>query len=143
MTHIQRLREIAKFVAGLVAGDLVAGLWFIAAGAPQQNFLGFAISMQEAWLWVGLDVLILAALIHYAWNPKLLEPHASSKSIFFALGIITGAVAIVHFLRLVFGWSVVIAGWPAPMWASWIGVFVAAYLSYTSFHFVAKHGKKV
>jgi len=142
MTHTQRLREIAKFAAGLVTGDLLAGLWFLVAGSLPQTFFGILITTQTAWLWIGFDVFILLVLFHYAWGPELLEPHASSRSLFFVVGVIMGIVAIVHFLRLVFGWAVVIGGWPAPMWVSWVGVIVAAYISYASFHFAAKHGKK-
>ncbi len=143
MTHTQRLREIAKFASGLVTGDLLMGLWFIGSGLLPQTIFGIWVTQQTAWLWIGLDAFALLVLIHYAWNPKLLELHASSKSLFLIVGIITGAVAVIHFLRLVFGWAVNIGGWFLPMWASWIGIFLAAFISYASFHFAAKHGKKV
>ncbi len=143
MSHTERLREIAKFVAGLVAGDLIFGFWLLAAGSLPQNVLGYWITVPEAWLWMGIDLFVILVLVHYAWNPKLLEPRATSKALFFVVGIIFGAVAIVHFLRLVFGWPVVIDGWVAPLWISWIGVIVAGYISYASFHFAAKHGRRV
>ena len=142
MTHTQRLREIAKFAAGLVAGDLLFGFWLLTAGSLPQTIFGIWITVPTAWLWVGFDLFVLLVLFHYAWNPKLLEPHASSRSLLFVVGIIMGVVAIIHFLRLVFAWPVVIGGWPAPMWISWIGVVVAAYISYASFHFAAKREKK-
>lgn len=143
MTHTQRMREIAKFAAGLVTADLLFGFWLLAARSLPQTILGIWITSRVAWFWVGFDLFIMLVLVHYAWNPKLLKPHASSWSLFFLVGVITGAVSIAHFLRLVFGWSVVIGGWPAPMWASWVGVIVAAYISYASFYFAAKHGEKV
>jgi hypothetical protein len=143
MNHTQRLREVAKFVVGLVTGDLIFGLWLLAGGLLPQTVLGFWVTVPEAWLWVGIDLFVLLVLLHYAWSPKLLEPHATSKTLFFVIGVIFGVVAIAHFLRLVFGWSVAVNGWVAPMWISWIGVLVAAYISYASFHFAAKHGRRV
>lgn len=141
--HTRFLREAAKFVAGVVAADLLVGLWLLAAGTLPETVFGLWITVQSAWLWTGFDALVLLILIHYAWTPDILEPHASSRALFFVVGIIMGIVAIVHFLRLVFGWPVMIDGWLAPMWVSWVGVVIAAYLSYTSFHFVAKQRRKI
>ena len=143
MTHAQRLQEIGKFTAGLVAADLLTGLLFLGAGALPQSILGVWITPQAAWFWVAFDVFVLLVLVHYSWNPKLLEPGASSKSLFFVIGVIMGAVAVVHFWRLVFGWSIVVDGWSVPLWISDVGVIVAGYISYASFHFAAKRGKKV
>ena len=42
-------------------------------------------------------------------------------------------VAVVHVLRLVYGWGAVIGGWTVPMWISWVGLVVAAFLSYHGF----------
>ncbi len=39
-------------------------------------------------------------------------------------------VALLHLLRLVMGWSVVVDSWTVPMWVSWVGLVVAAGLSY-------------
>jgi uncharacterized membrane protein len=44
--------------------------------------------------------------------------------------IIFALVALLHLLRLVLGWSIVIEGWAVPMWLSWIGLLVAGALSY-------------
>jgi hypothetical protein len=44
--------------------------------------------------------------------------------------IIFALVALLHLLRLVLGWSIVIEGWTVPMWLSWIGLVVAGGLSY-------------
>jgi hypothetical protein len=45
-------------------------------------------------------------------------------------GIIFAVVALLQALRLYMAWPVVIAGWSAPMWVSWIAVVVAGGLSY-------------
>ncbi len=39
-------------------------------------------------------------------------------------------VALLHLLRLVMGWSVVIDSWTVPMWVSWVGLVVAGGMSY-------------
>ena len=38
-------------------------------------------------------------------------------------------VALLHLLRIYMAWPVVIGGWAAPMWLSWIALVVAAGLS--------------
>ena len=45
-------------------------------------------------------------------------------------GAIFALVALLQALRLYMGWSVVIGGWTAPMWISWIAIVVAGGLSY-------------
>ena len=35
-------------------------------------------------------------------------------------------VALIHLLRLVFHWDLVIAGWQAPFWPSWLVLAVLA-----------------
>ena len=53
-------------------------------------------------------------------------------------GTIFGLVAILHVLRLLLGWEVVIGGYTFPVWPSGIGPFVAAYLSYEGFRLSRK-----
>ena len=45
-------------------------------------------------------------------------------------GIVFALVALVQALRLYMAWPVLIGGWSAPMWISWIALVVAASLSY-------------
>ena len=45
-------------------------------------------------------------------------------------GVIFAAVALLHALRILMGWPVVIGGWTVPMWVSGIGLIVAGGLSY-------------
>jgi uncharacterized membrane protein YhaH (DUF805 family) len=42
-------------------------------------------------------------------------------------------VAIVHLLRIIFGWQVEIGGLSIPFWVSWLGVLVAGALAYFGF----------
>jgi hypothetical protein len=45
-------------------------------------------------------------------------------------GAIFALVALLQALRIYMGWPVVIGGWSAPMWISWIAILVAGGLSY-------------
>lgn len=51
------------------------------------------------------------------------------KNIHLIAATIFGIVAIVHAIRLAYGWPLVIADWSAPMWLSWLAVFLAGSLS--------------
>ena len=44
-------------------------------------------------------------------------------------GIIFSFVALMHLLRIVYNWDVIIAGQAIPMYASTIGLLVAAFLA--------------
>jgi len=45
-------------------------------------------------------------------------------------GIIFIVIALLHLLRIVYGWKVVIGPWTAPEWISWVALVVAGYLGY-------------
>ena len=44
--------------------------------------------------------------------------------------VVFAIVTAVHLLRIVFDWSVVIAGWSVPLWVSWAGMVFAASLGF-------------
>ena len=50
-----------------------------------------------------------------------------------AAGSIFLLVALLHALRLLFGWPAIISSWPVPMWVSWVGVVLAGFLAYSAF----------
>lgn len=55
--------------------------------------------------------------------------------------VVTGIfslVALTHVLRLVYGWSAVIAGWEVPTWLSVVAVGMAGYLAYQGYAFSQK-----
>jgi hypothetical protein len=53
-----------------------------------------------------------------------------NKKTFCAMtGVIFAVVALVHLLRLYFGWPVLIGDWSVPMWLSWFGLIVTGALS--------------
>jgi len=45
-------------------------------------------------------------------------------------GAIFALIALVHLVRIYFGWSIVIDNWSIPIWISWIGFVVAGGLAY-------------
>jgi len=48
------------------------------------------------------------------------------------MGLVFSLVAILHFVRLVFAWEILIEGWVLPVWLS--GIFViAGFLAYEAF----------
>ena len=42
-------------------------------------------------------------------------------------------IALLHLLRIVFGWSAEIGGVAIPMWASWLALVVTGALAYVGF----------
>lgn len=48
-------------------------------------------------------------------------------------GVIFSVVAILHVLRLVLNWEVVLGGWQAPIWASFLGAILGGFLAYSAF----------
>ena len=47
--------------------------------------------------------------------------------------IVFSLIALLHALRLIYGWNAVIAGWGVPMWVSGLAVVLAGYLAYSVF----------
>ena len=45
-------------------------------------------------------------------------------------GIIFIVIALLHLLRIIYHWRVVIGLWSAPDWISWVALVVAGYLGY-------------
>lgn len=43
------------------------------------------------------------------------------------------AIAVLHGLRIFYGWPAVIGGWVVPMWLSWVALVIAGYLAYQGF----------
>jgi len=42
-------------------------------------------------------------------------------------------MALLHTLRLVYGWNVTIGGWTIPVWVSAVGFLIAGYLALQGF----------
>ena len=48
-------------------------------------------------------------------------------------GWIFTLIALLHALRLISGWKATIGDWTIPLWVSWLGLIIAAYLAYQGF----------
>ncbi len=42
-------------------------------------------------------------------------------------------IALLHAVRIFYGWEAVIGGLVAPKWVSWIALAISAYLAYAGF----------
>lgn len=62
----------------------------------------------------------------------------SQKTFFHTTGAIFSIVFLLQLLRLILGWTVVIAGWAVPVWFSFIALALAGYLAYNAFLFAQK-----
>ena len=47
--------------------------------------------------------------------------------------VVFSLIALLHALRLVYGWDAVIGGWAVPMWLSGAAVVLSGYLAYSAF----------
>ena len=135
-TH-QTAHEIAKLGAGLILGDLIGLLWLYGYKILPINFLGLNFTSEMAVLAIIFDLFLFALLVHYAWNIKLPSPSIHQKAFFYFIGIMLSIVAVLHLTRLVFNLELVVGNWAAPLWLSWIGTIVTAYLAMASFKFAS------
>ena len=57
----------------------------------------------------------------------------TQKTFTLTAGVIFALVAVLHLLRLMFGWQAVIGGWDVPTWVSCLALVLSGYLAYSSF----------
>jgi len=57
----------------------------------------------------------------------------SSKLFYKIAGVVFAIVGLLHLVRVILGWNLVIAGWDVPTWLSLVAVVVLAYLSFNAF----------
>lgn len=55
----------------------------------------------------------------------------NQKKFSLVAGVIFLVIAVLHLLRIVSGWEVLVAGVSIPLWVNWVGLMVAGYLGYT------------
>jgi len=135
------LRDIAKIAVGLFLADLLSVLWFGAAGFFPLTILGVTWTQSAILPIAAFDIGVIVLLVHFGWHTKLPVRSPSEKSLLMIAGIVFLIVALAHLLRIGLGLDLILGDFAVPVWLSWIGVFVAGYLSYSSFHF-ALRGKK-
>jgi uncharacterized membrane protein len=54
----------------------------------------------------------------------------NQRSFSLLAGIIFIIIALLHLLRILYGWEAVIGGWAVPKWISWAALAVAGYLGF-------------
>ena len=59
----------------------------------------------------------------------------NSQNYFLISGTIFGCVALLHLLRLINHWDVILGSWSIPLGFSWFGLVVAGALSLWAFRF--------
>ncbi|MDE2312073.1 MAG: hypothetical protein KGJ93_03245 [Patescibacteria group bacterium] len=135
--HKNTLRELAKFLSGLVAGDFLAAWWIWAKGLLPTSFMGIMFSQRGVIVGMVFDVILFCFLVHFGWRIK--ETPKDEERLFHRVaGTIFAIIAVLHLLRLFFGWQFNLFGWATPYWLSGIGTIVAAFLSYASFQLTKK-----
>jgi hypothetical protein len=131
MSH-KTLHELAKFGSGLVAGDFIANAWIAYMGYYPIAFLGWTFTESIVLPALVFDAALFLILIHYGWNIGKI-PALRERTYLMLVGTVFAVIAAAHLFRVFFNADLVIMGWSAPMWLSWIGTLVVAYLAYMSF----------
>lgn len=137
MTHTT-LREIAKFLSGAVAAKILITLWFSTAGLLPVLLAGTPFTTESVFPAMIFNVAVLAILVYYGWHVKSPVHAPSERKLLLAAGVVFLLVALIHFLRVLFGWTLIVGDMDVPEWFSWFGVLLALYLSYASFHFALR-----
>jgi len=132
------LREIAKFLSGAVASKILTILWLSTAGLAPLVLAGTPFTTDSLFPAMIFNIALLAVLVYYGWHLKSPVHAPSEKKLLNIAGIVFLIVAVVHFLRLLTGWTLIVGDLAVPLWLSWFGVVVALYLSYASLHFAMR-----
>jgi len=132
------LRELAKVGVGLMIADIISVIWFSSAGLLPLTVLGITWTSQAVLPAVLFDAGLIILFAHYGWNMKFPVQSPTERTLLKLVGVIFLVVAIIHLLRLAFGWTLILGSANVPLWVSWLGVIIPAYLSYSSFRFGVK-----
>lgn len=139
MSH-RNLREAAKFLAGVVAADVLMLLWFWSNELFPLSIWGTFVTSDAVFSAIVFDLALLVILAHYAWHLGKI-PRPKERTYLLIAGAVFTVVAFAHLMRIFVGGEVMVLAWSIPLWLSWIGTIVTAYLAYTSFHFAMLRGK--
>jgi len=129
--HHRKLHEIAKFGAGLIAGDFLGLVWMANAGILPIEFLGRTFTQDILLPALVFDAAIFFVLVHYGWHVGKI-PAIRERSYLMVVGIVFGVIASAHLAHIFTGVDIAIAGWSLPIWLSWLGTIVTTYLAYMS-----------
>ena len=127
------LQEAAKFLAGVIAADFFALLWFSQAGYFPADFYGLTLTPDMVLPGLVFDVAVFIILVHYGWSIGRI-PAMRERAYLILAGAVFSLVALAHLWRLFTSAPLVVDGVALPLWLSWFGVLITVYLAYTSFH---------
>jgi hypothetical protein len=137
MTH-HTLREVSKFLSGMVAAKILFVFWFTAAGLTPLILAGTPFTANSVGPAMIFNVALLAVLVYYGWHVKSPVHSPTERKLLGITGAIFLVVSCIHAARLLFGWQFIVGDLVVPLWLSWLGVLFTAYLSYASFHLAAR-----
>jgi len=131
------MQELAKFGSGLIAGDFIANAWFAYMGYYPIELFGWTFSSDIVLPALVFDAALFLILVHYGWHIGKI-PALRERTYLLFVGLAFGVLTVAHLTRVFFGSELVILGWDVPLWLSWLGTAVAAYLSYMSFRLATR-----
>lgn len=131
MSH-KTLHELAKFGSGLVAGDFIANAWIAYMGYYPIMFMGWTFTEDIVLPTLVFDAALFLVLVHYGWNIGKI-PALRERTYLMVVGIVFSVVAAAHLVRVFLGSDITFHDWTVPLWLSWLGTTVTAYLAYMSF----------
>ena len=140
--HNRTLRELAKVGTGLFLADLISVIWLGNAGFFPLTILGVTWTSSAIIPIALFDLAVVILLAHIGWNIKIPVQSPSEKHLLTIAGLIFLLMALVHLTRIAFGWGFALGDFMVPTWLSWIGILITAYLSYASFHFARRAGRR-
>ena len=66
----------------------------------------------------------------------------SRRAYLLVTAVIFSLLALLHLVRIIFGWSAMLGSWSVPMWLSWIAIIVACALAYFGFSLAQQPARK-
>ena len=135
------LQEVSKFLSGLVAADLITLVWLSQTKLLPVHFMGATFDSTMVLPGVIFDLALFIILVHYGWHMGKI-PQMRERTYMMVAAVIFTIVAAAHLWRLFAAGNLVFMGWTVPLWLSWFGVAVTAYLAYESYRFAARIGHK-
>ena len=66
----------------------------------------------------------------------------SRRAYLLITAVIFSLVALLHLVRIIFGWSFVLGSWSVPMWLSWVALIVTGALAYFGFSLAKQASRK-
>ncbi len=133
------LQDCAKVTVGLFIADILAVILLYTNNVIGSiSFFGLVFTKASVMPIILFDIAIIILLIHYGWHINLPVKYFAERSLLMIVGVLLAFIALAHVLRIIVGAPIIVGSVSVPLWLSWIGALVTAYISYTSFHFAFK-----